>query len=404
MTSSGISISKELDAAFGKARAEGNTRFLECDIVDEALTVTHVEKATGTAEEQWAAMRAHLRPKLPLIFLFRLDEKHGELGFAWVFVSYVPDGSPVRKRMLFASSREQCKKELGGAYFVADMAGSQADELSWAAYQAHVAEAKTVRRDDVLSATERALVREAVQEVDHGGSNAHAVRFPASAAAKEALASSDALVVLRLDLAKETIELAERLAALPLAELVAHIDRQEPRFVVYRWDHEHEGEKTSSRIFVYSCPETAPVKVCDNIIFLLLFSCFSPGQNDHCDGEEHRGGAGRQGGRQARGQRLGRRRPRPDRGQSSQDASSSGRRVARLQPHHQAQGRPPPQARQVKKTTVHFLLLPLWLRLTLSRTAESRSRTMLCTTGSSSMELNQASSLGRRSKSTLLSR
>jgi hypothetical protein len=49
MTSSGIGISKELDAAFAKARAEGNVRFLECDIVEEALTVTHVEPLRGSA-------------------------------------------------------------------------------------------------------------------------------------------------------------------------------------------------------------------------------------------------------------------------------------------------------------------------------------------------------------------
>ena len=260
MTSSGISISKELDAAFAKARAEGNTRFLECDIVDEALTVTHVEPLQGGAEQQWAAMHARLQPKLPHLVLFRLDEKNGELGFAWALLSYVPDGSPVRKRMLFASSHDRCKKELGAAYFVSELHGSEPAELTWAAFREHVATARTVRTDDVMSATERALVREAVQEVDSGGSNAHAVRFPASKAASEALASGDTLVVLRLDLATETIELAERAEALALADLPAHIDKQEPRFVVFRWAHEHEGAAVNSTVFVYSCPESAPVK------------------------------------------------------------------------------------------------------------------------------------------------
>jgi twinfilin-like protein len=177
-----------------------------------------------------------------------------------VLISYVPDGSPVRKRMLFASSLERCRKELGATYFVSELHGSEPSELTWAAYTEHAAAAKVVRSDDVMSATERALVREAVQEVDSGGGNAHAVRFPASAAAREALGSPDALVVLRLDLAAESIELAERVAAVPVGELAAHLDRQEPRFAVYRWAHEHEGAEVTSTVFVYSCPDSAPVK------------------------------------------------------------------------------------------------------------------------------------------------
>jgi twinfilin-like protein len=175
-------------------------------------------------------------------------------------VSYVPDGSQVRKRMLFASSHDRCKKELGASYFVSELHGSEPAELTWPAYLEHVAASRMVRRDDAMSATERALVREAVQEVDSGGANVHAVRFPASATVREALASGDALVVLRLDLAAETIEVAERAAAVPIDELPAHIDRQEPRFVVYRWAHEHDGAAVSSTVFVYSCPEGAPVK------------------------------------------------------------------------------------------------------------------------------------------------
>lgn len=39
MTSSGISISKELDAAFNAARKDNNVRFLECDVVGSYLGI-----------------------------------------------------------------------------------------------------------------------------------------------------------------------------------------------------------------------------------------------------------------------------------------------------------------------------------------------------------------------------
>ncbi len=164
--------------------------------------MTHEEKVAGSAEEQWASMHERMLPKTPHVFLFRLDTQNADLGFGFVFVSYVPDGSPVRKRMLFASSKELCKKELGASYFVHDLSGSQPDELTWAAFQAHVADGKKLHVDDLYSKSEKALIREAVQEVDMGSSNAHAVRFPASDDARAALASGDRLVVLSLDIAK----------------------------------------------------------------------------------------------------------------------------------------------------------------------------------------------------------
>jgi twinfilin-like protein len=241
------------------------------------LTVTHQEKLGGSAEEQWAAMHARMVPKIPHVYLFRLDAANADLGFGYVFLSYVPDGSPVRKRMLFASSREQCKKELGASYFVHDLSGSSADELSWAAFQTHVADGKKVHVDDLYSKSEKALIREAVQEVDMGSANAHAVRFPASDAARQALSSGDQLVVLSLDMGKETIELVSQAAKASPSDLPAHLEK-EPRFVVFRWNHEHNGADTDSKIFVYYCPESAPVKskmmVSRFFLYVLPFAVF----------------------------------------------------------------------------------------------------------------------------------
>jgi twinfilin-like protein len=123
---------------------------------------------------------------------------------------------------------------------------------------AHVADTKKVHLDDLYSKSEKALIREAVQEVDMGSANAHAVRFPASDAARAALASGDRLVVLSLELAKETIELVSTSSKAAPSDL--QVDPAEPRFLVFRWEHEHNGESFDSKIFVYSCPDAAPVK------------------------------------------------------------------------------------------------------------------------------------------------
>lgn len=135
-TSSGIAVSKELEQAFGEAREKGNVRFLEVhcllflfaelllsvfsfffivqvDIVEEQLVCTHTQEVVGSAEEDWKLVMERAVPKTPAIFLYRSDNEQEGLGFKWCFCSWVPDGSVVRKRMLFASSRDTCKKQLG---------------------------------------------------------------------------------------------------------------------------------------------------------------------------------------------------------------------------------------------------------------------------------------------------
>lgn len=245
-TASGISVSSELEAAFGKAREQGNVRFLEVDIVDESLQCVGQQNVQGTLEQDWSSkVIESFRPKEPRIFLVRSDEKN-ELGWQWVFVSYVPDGSAVRKRMLFASSRDTCKKQLGSSYFSSDVSGSSADELQWDQFFERLKAAKTPSKIDVLSETERALQREAVAEVDMGGSNAHAVRFPTAAEATQAIAAfkdgQNNLVCFKLNVAEEKIEL-NHAASVEIAALEEQFNDTEPRFYLVQYPHEHEGEK-----------------------------------------------------------------------------------------------------------------------------------------------------------------
>jgi len=39
-------------------------------------------------------------------------------GHEWMLIAYVPDGSTVKDRMLYASTRDSLKKQLGKSYFV----------------------------------------------------------------------------------------------------------------------------------------------------------------------------------------------------------------------------------------------------------------------------------------------
>lgn len=56
--------------------------------------------------------------------MYRLDAKNAH-GYEWLLISYVPDGSPVKSRMLYASSHALLKRELGLTYFSDEFHGSE---------------------------------------------------------------------------------------------------------------------------------------------------------------------------------------------------------------------------------------------------------------------------------------
>lgn len=44
---------------------------------------------------------------------FRLDTKNA-MGYEWLLITWSPDDSPVRQKMLYASTKATLKKEFGG--------------------------------------------------------------------------------------------------------------------------------------------------------------------------------------------------------------------------------------------------------------------------------------------------
>eukprot|EP01092_Planopodium_desertum_P000213 TRINITY_DN102833_c0_g5_i2.p1 TRINITY_DN102833_c0_g5~~TRINITY_DN102833_c0_g5_i2.p1 ORF type:complete len:137 (+),score=15.77 TRINITY_DN102833_c0_g5_i2:191-601(+) len=122
--SSNIPVSEELADEFSKARTSGDSvRWIQAIIKDERVNPVGRHAATGSITADWDSMVARMEPKKPNYFVFRLDKKN-DLGFEWAFIVYVPDGSPVKDRMLYASSRDFFKKQLGYSYFADEMYGT----------------------------------------------------------------------------------------------------------------------------------------------------------------------------------------------------------------------------------------------------------------------------------------
>jgi len=258
--SSNIPVSSQLEEAFGKARTEGGVRFIKAHIKDEQL-LPILTQPLGNLESDFGKVVPLLEPKTPSYFIFRLDTQN-TLGYEWLLLAYVPDGSSVKDRMLYASTRDSLKKQLGKSYFVTnDMYGSETAEFTWEAYQ-DILQKPFVAAP--LTASEMHLSNEVHAEIDHGGAReyVHSVRFPLSNDAQDALrnfSTKQNFVQLSVDTTRETIELVS-IKKVAVGNIPSEISTSEPRFVFFKYTHTFQGEAIDSNVFIYCCPENAHVK------------------------------------------------------------------------------------------------------------------------------------------------
>jgi len=257
-----IPVADELESKFADARTKGGIRFIQVLIQGEFL-ISGVSQSIGDSlENDWKHLEDQLQPKKPSYFLVRLDSQN-DLGYEWLLVSYVPDGSPVKERMLYASTRDPLRKQLGKSYFRDTMHGSSSNEFTWEGYQ------EFVKRFEVaapLTSAEVHYQNEVTAVVDHGTATqyVHSINFPLSNDAKNALKSyaggDKNFVQLVVDGDKETIELGSTNNT-DINALAGHLSNSEPRFTFFHYHHVHENESFESDLFIYSCPTKSPVKL-----------------------------------------------------------------------------------------------------------------------------------------------
>ena len=90
-----------------------------------------------------------------------MDEKDGD-AYRWILISWSPDSSSVRDKMLYASTKATLKKEFGGGQIYDDVYGNVKEDISLVGYQRHVTSQES-SRDDMLTREEKE--REEVKKV-----------------------------------------------------------------------------------------------------------------------------------------------------------------------------------------------------------------------------------------------
>nr|XP_047928983.1 twinfilin-2 isoform X2 [Anser cygnoides] len=127
----------ELRDFFARAR-NGSVRLIKVVIEDEQLVLgAHKELSRRWDMDYDAFVLPLLDEQQPCYVLYRLDSQNAQ-GYEWLFISWSPDNSPVRLKMLYAATRATVKKEFGGGHIKDEMFGTVKEDVSLSGYQKHV--------------------------------------------------------------------------------------------------------------------------------------------------------------------------------------------------------------------------------------------------------------------------
>jgi twinfilin len=259
-----VIASKELQEAFGDLVSNPTQRGLTVSIKDETLVPVDTIPAKGSFEDDLSLLAPLLKDNEAAYIILR---RYGDVSDTFIAVTYVPDIAKVRSKMLFASTRLTLTRELGGDKFRETIFATMKSELTAEGFRKHD---KHGELKAPLTEEEQTLERvKAAEEAESRGTSSRSshvssgVAFPISneglAALKGLESGADNLVQLKIDVAKETIELVSSGAA-EAGELSTVISNTEPRFSFFRYTHTFEGAEESPLVFIYTCPTASKVR------------------------------------------------------------------------------------------------------------------------------------------------
>lgn len=274
----GIKASDNLKSFFSTCK-EGSARVIKISITDEQLELAGSEKPVDTWEHDYDKMVLPLlEEKQPCYLLYRLDSKNN-LGYQWIFISWSPDFSPVRQKMLYAATRATLKLEFGGGLIKEEMFGTCIDDVNLSGYKKHLTSG-SAPAPLTFAEEELKLIKENDKEVNTVSVNDKhqhmtGVSFPVSHEAvrklEELRDGKITYVQLSLDIAAETINL-EMADNTDIKSLASRVPDESARYHLFTYKHTHEGDYTESIVFIYSMPGYK----CSIKERMLYSSCKSP--------------------------------------------------------------------------------------------------------------------------------
>lgn len=275
----GIVASDRL-AAYLAGPAHHADRCIKITIEDEELQLKQNRIAAGTEEGDWDRnVLACLEDDEPCYIFYRLDQKSNDGAYNYVFMSFVPIDCGVKNKMLYAATRATLKRIFGDNRIATEYLGTTKDELSLQGY-----------KNQILSAGSSAPMTEAEKELAQVKKDEATMRSQMSSnsatlpglnlpATQDLLSSLEKFkkgfinyLQIKLDTETEELKLWD-CANISASELSGKIPEEEPRYHLFNFNHDYQGENLWKIVFVYSCPGyNVPVK--QRMMYSSTKACF----------------------------------------------------------------------------------------------------------------------------------
>ncbi|XP_020366421.1 twinfilin-2 isoform X1 [Rhincodon typus] len=261
----GIPATRELKDFFAKAR-NGSIRIMKVIIKDEQLVLGMYKEPLQAWDRDYDNFILPLLEDMqPCYILYRLDSQNAQ-GYEWLFISWSPDHSPVRQKMLYAATRATVKKEFGGGHIKDELFGTMKEDVCFSGYQKHVlsrlgpapltAAEEELKQIKINEDSSSSMVKTEIS-VQSKHQTMQGIAFPIQESAITALLllkeKKINYIQLKLDTEKETINLVHT-DVTDVLDLPKRIPSNAARYHFFLYKHSHEGDYLESIVFIYSMP------------------------------------------------------------------------------------------------------------------------------------------------------
>eukprot|EP01128_Nolandella_sp_AFSM9_P011708 TRINITY_DN863_c0_g1_i1.p1 TRINITY_DN863_c0_g1~~TRINITY_DN863_c0_g1_i1.p1 ORF type:complete len:724 (+),score=230.88 TRINITY_DN863_c0_g1_i1:147-2318(+) len=267
-----LAATGEAVSACDAAKTDSTTRAIFLTVEKEELQLEKVIEKSGTPLSDFQTMVDALPAKKAVYVLYRYKDEVTNGQWDYVFITWLPEGSPVRQRMVYSSGVSSTAVMIGEGRIGKYKTYNTKDQVVLSDFTEVGSNIKNKQdflsedNDASLPFSERELAQRQVEREERQArkelsnkavkaSGFHSVAFPLDAAAEKALGELKegvhTWVQLSLDSKFKTIIFKKAESPSSVAELPGLLHTSEPQFYVYIY-------KDDTPILIYHCPEKGP--------------------------------------------------------------------------------------------------------------------------------------------------
>lgn len=229
-------------------------------ILEELILVSHRDVKKDWEKDFDKLIQPEIEEDIPCFILYRLDVKTAEGAYAWMLISWIPEISTIRQKMIYASTKSTLKLEFGSSYLKEEYHATSAEEITFAGYQQNKismsAPIPLTQREEEIKELRRSEVK-----TDIGVETRHqtlsGINCPITEAALQAirdlLRGSYNYLQFNIDLEREEIHIAKA-DNIDVHKLKLQVPDDHARFHIYQFKHSYDGDWLESYVFIYSMP------------------------------------------------------------------------------------------------------------------------------------------------------